>query len=261
MTGFYANEWDARVDLAAAHRLAVMYGFHEGIDNHLTLMVPGYDDRFFLTPFGLHWSEVKASDFIIVDFDGNILEGDKNSLVESSAFHIHGPIHASQRQIPCVLHTHMPYATALSMLEDPELEMISQNAISFKDQVFYDCEYRGLAYDKSEGERMATALGEKSVLLLRNHGIVTVGQSVGEAFHLLYFFERTAESHILAMSTGRPLRYVEKDIVDFTVDQFRGTTGAAGDGPAQMHFSGPSAELHFAALKRILDRKEPDYAS
>mgnify|MGYP003354048949 CR=1 FL=1 len=77
MTGFYANEWDARVDLAAAHRLAVMYGFHEGIDNHLTLMVPGYDDRFFLTPFGLHWSEVKASDFIVVDYDGTILEGDK----------------------------------------------------------------------------------------------------------------------------------------------------------------------------------------
>lgn len=242
----------ARIDLAAAHRLAVMYGFHEGIDNHFTLMVPGHDDRFYLAPFGLHWSEITASDFLVVDFYGNILEGDPNGLVEDSAFFIHAPMHASARRIPCVLHTHMPYATALSLLEDPELEMASQNAISFKDDVFYDCEYRGLAYDKSEGERMTAALGEKSVLLLRNHGIVTVGPSVAQAFHLLYFFERTAESHVLAMSTGRPLRVVEKDVVDHTVEQFRGSTTVKGH---------DRAELHFAALKRILDRTQPDYAS
>jgi ribulose-5-phosphate 4-epimerase/fuculose-1-phosphate aldolase len=251
MSQFYASEWDARVDLAAAHRLAVMYGFHEGIDNHFTLLVPGYTDRFFLAPFGLHWSEVKASDFVVVDFDGNILDGDQHALVEDSAFFIHAPMHASARHIPCILHTHMPYATALSMLEDPELEMVSQNAISFKDEVFYDCEYNGLAYDKSEGERMTAALGEKSVLLLRNHGIVTVGQTVGQAWQLLYFFERTAESHVLALSTGRPLRHVEKDIVDYTVEQFRGSGEVNGHN---------RAELHFAALKRILDRKEPDYA-
>jgi ribulose-5-phosphate 4-epimerase/fuculose-1-phosphate aldolase len=246
------TQWQARVDLAAAHRLAVMYGFHEGIDNHFTLLVPGYEDRFFLAPFGIHWSEIKASDFLIVDFDGNILEGDPDGLVEDTAFFIHAPMHASARKVPCVLHTHMPYATALSMLEDPELEMASQNAISFKDEVFYDCEYRGLAYDKSEGERMTAALGEKSVLLLRNHGIVTVGTTVAQAFHLLYFFERTAESHVLAMSTGRPLRVVEKDIVDYTVEQFRGSTTVRGH---------DRAELHFTALKRILDRNEPDYAS
>ena len=157
--------------------LAVMYGFHEGIDNHFTLMVPGFDDRFYLAPFGLHWSEIRASDFLVVDFNGNILEGDPDGLVEDSAFFIHAPMHASARKVACVLHTHMPYATALSMLEDPELEMASQNAISFKDEVFYDCEYRGLAYDKSEGERMTAALGEKSVLLLRNHGIVKIGRA------------------------------------------------------------------------------------
>lgn len=246
------TEREARVDLAAAHRLAVMYGFHEGIDNHLTLMVPGYDDRFLLAPFGLHWSEITASDFLVVDFAGNILEGDPAGLVEDSAFFIHAPMHASARKIRCILHTHMPYATALSMLEEPELDLMSQNAISFKDEVFYDCEYRGLAYDRSEGERMTAALGEKSVLMLRNHGIVTVGETVAQAFQLLYFFERTAESHVLALSTGRPLRLVEKDIVDYTVEQFRGSSAVMGH---------DRAELHFAALKRILDRKEPDYAA
>mgnify|MGYP006273355869 CR=1 FL=1 len=246
------QERQARVDLAAVHRIAVRYGFHEGIDNHMTLMVPGYDDRFLLAPFGLHWSEVTASDFLVVDFFGNILAGDPHGLVEDSAFFIHAPMHGSERKIRCVLHTHMPYATALSMLEEPELDMVSQNAISFKDEVFYDCEYRGLAYDRSEGERMTAALGEKSVLLLRNHGIVTVGSTVAQAFQLLYFFERTAESHILALSTGRQLRHVDKDIVDLTVEQFRGSTDVRGH---------DRAELHFAALKRLLDRTEPDYAA
>lgn len=238
----------ARIDLAAAHRLAVMYGFHEGIDNHFTLLVPGYEDRFFLAPFGLHWSEITASDFLIVDFDGNILEG--QGLIEDTAFFIHAPIHSSARKIRCVLHTHMPYATALAMLEEPELDMASQNAIGFKDEVFYDCEYNGLAYDRTEGERMTKALGEKSILMLRNHGIVTTGASVAEAFHNLYFFERTAEVHVLALSTGKPINMVPKDIVDMTVEQFKGSPDVGGQN---------RIDLHFAALKRILDRKEPDY--
>ena len=240
----------ARIDLAAVHRLAVMYGFNEGIDNHMTLMVPGFDDRFFLAPFGIHWSEIKASDFVIVDFYGKILEGDPESLVEDTAFFIHAPMHGSARKIQCVLHTHMPYATALSMLEEPALEMMSQNAIGFRDNTFYECDYNGLAYDRSEGERMTLALGEKDVLLLRNHGIVTTGKTVADAWQLLYFFERTAESHVLAMSMGRSLRMVDKDIVDVTAEQMLASPTVMGV---------DRAALHFAALKRILDRKEPDY--
>ena len=245
------DPWKARVELAAAHRIAVNLGFHEGIDNHFTLMVPGYDDRFFLAPFGIHWSEIKASDFLIVDFNGNILEGDKNSLIEDSAFFIHAPIHGSDRKVQCILHTHMPYATALALLENPGLEMISQNAIAFKDQVF-DYEYNGLAFDREEGVRMGQALGEKAVLILRNHGIVTIGNNVADAFQNLYFYERTAEVHVLAYSTGRELRYIEKDIVDYTAEQFVGGTEINGISRAQ---------LHFDALMRGLDRTQPDYAS
>jgi ribulose-5-phosphate 4-epimerase/fuculose-1-phosphate aldolase len=238
----------ARIDLAAAHRLAVNYGFHEGIDNHFTLMVPGYDDRFFLAPFGLHWSEIKASDFLVVDLFGNILEGE--GLIEDTAFFIHAPIHGSSRKIQAVLHTHMPYATAMSMLENTEFDMASQNGIGFRDMVSWNCEYNGLAYDRTEGERMVLALGEKSILMLRNHGIVTTGETVAEAFHNLYFFERAAEVHVLAMSTGRPIQMVPKDIVDFTIEQMNNSPEVGGVS---------RIELHFAALKRILDRTQPDY--
>lgn len=243
-------ERQARIDLAASHRLAVMYGYHEGIDNHFTLLVPGYDDRFFLAPFGLHWSEIKASDFLVVDFHGNVLSG--RGPVEDTAFFIHAPMHASARQIRCVLHTHMPYGTALSMLEDPTLLMASQNAIGFHGQIAYDCDYNGFALDRSEGERMTRALGDKSVLVLRNHGVVTTGRTVAEAFNSLYFFERAAETQVLALSTGKPIRVVPPSVVDYTYKQFIAAEAVGGSS---------RTDLHFEALKRVLDRREPDYAS
>lgn len=238
----------ARVDLAAAHRLAVHYGYHEGIDNHFTLLVPGHTDRFLLAPFGLHWSEVRASDFLVVDFAGNVLTG--SGPVEDTAFHIHAPLHAARPDLRCVLHTHMPYATALSMLEDPALLMASQNAIGF-DGLIATCDYAGFALDSNEGERMAKALGDKSVLLLRNHGVVTTGTSVAEAFNTLYFFERAAMTQILGQSSGQALRIVPDDVLRRTTEQYQ--TSAQVDGLDRI-------ELHFAALKRMLDRREPDYA-
>lgn len=239
----------ARVDLAACHRLAVMYGFHEAIDNHFTLMVPGYDDRFFLAPHGLHWSEVRASHFLVVDFTGNVLEGE--GPVEDTAFFIHAPIHAGPRGIRCVFHTHMPHATALSMLDDPVLQMASQNAVGFHREVAYDCDYNGFALDRTEGERLAACLGDCSVLLLRNHGVLTTGLSVAEAFNSLYFFERAAQTQLLAQASGKPLRILPREVVERTRAQF----------DLAEHVDGMSRiDLHFAALKRILDRREPDYA-
>src|SRR5271169_3246683 len=119
----------ARVDLAACYRLAVHFGFNEGIDNHLTVLVPGYSDRFYLAPFGLHWSEVKASELLEVEFGGRILSG--QGLLEDTALYIHMPVHRLSPQGTCVLHTHMPYATALCMLENPRLEMAVQSALGF----------------------------------------------------------------------------------------------------------------------------------
>ena len=241
-------EQQARVDLAAAHRLAVHFGFHEGIDNHFTLLVPGHADRFLLAPFGLHWSEIRASDFMVVDLLGHVLAG--KGPVEDTAFHIHAPLHAARPDVRCVLHTHMPYATALSLLEEPALLMASQNAIGFDGLVAF-CDYEGFALDSGEGARMARALGSKSVLLLRNHGVVVTGTSVADAFNTLYFLERAAMTQIIAQSSGQALRLVPAPVLRRTVEQY--TTAAKVEGFDRI-------ELHFAALKRMLDRREPDYA-
>src|SRR6266481_7545274 len=145
--------WRARVDLAAAHRLAVWQGFAEGIFNHFTLAVPGTDDRYLQIPFGLHWSEVTASCLMEVGYDGSLLGGAGD--IERSAFCIHAPIHRVIPSAACVLHTHMPFASALTRLDEPRIEAIGQTEIGFLDCVAYDAEYTGLALDPAEGERLA----------------------------------------------------------------------------------------------------------
>jgi ribulose-5-phosphate 4-epimerase/fuculose-1-phosphate aldolase len=240
----------ARVDLAACYRLADHFGLNEGIDNHMTMLVPGHGDRFLLAPFGLHWSEVRASDFIVVDFSGQIVSG--RGPIEDTALYIHLPVHRSSPKARCVLHTHMPYATALSMLENPRLEMAVQSALGFHEDVAYDLEYNGLAFDETEGERLARALGDKSVLLMGNHGALVVGESVPQAFERLYFFERACQAQVLALSTGRALRLVPEKVVRTTAAQFQSGGQVGGR---------DRADLHFEALKRMLDRNHADYAS
>jgi ribulose-5-phosphate 4-epimerase/fuculose-1-phosphate aldolase len=243
-------EQRARVELAACYRLADRFGLNEGIDNHLTLLLPGCTDRFLLAPFGMHWSEVKASDFMVVDFNGRVVSG--QGLVEDTALYIHQPVHRLSPQGCCVLHTHMPYATALCMLEKPRLEMAVQSALGFYNDVAYDPAYNGLAFDLSEGERLARALGDKSVLMMGNHGVLVVAKTVPVAFERLYFLERAAQAQVLALSTGRPLQIIPEPVIKMTVAQF-GAGGTVG--------GRDRAELHFDALKRVLDRSDSDYAS
>jgi ribulose-5-phosphate 4-epimerase/fuculose-1-phosphate aldolase len=239
----------ARIDLAACHRLAAHFGFNEGIDNHLTMLVPGRSDRFYLAPFGLLWSEIRASDLMEVDFSGKVVAG--RGLVEDTALYIHLSVHRLVAEARCVLHTHMPYATAVSMLEEPRLEMAGQSAIGFHEQIAY-IDYSGLALDYSEGERLARALGGKPVGLLRNHGALVIGHSAALAFERLYFLERACQAQVLALSTGRKLRIVPEPIVQATAAQFRGCTRVGGR---------ERTELHFEALKRLLDRAQADYAT
>jgi len=238
----------ARIDLAACHRLAARFGLNEGIDNHLTMLVPGHSDRFYLAPFGLLWSEVKASELMELDFSGKVVAG--RGLVEDTALHIHLPVHRLVPEARCVLHTHMPYATALGMLEDARLEMAGQSAIGFHDDIAY-VDYNGLALDREEGERLARALAGKSVLMLRNHGVLVTGGSAAQAFERLYFLERACQAQILALSTGRGLRIVPRAVVAATAAQFKACVDVGGVARTQ---------LHFEALKRLLDRSEADYA-
>jgi ribulose-5-phosphate 4-epimerase/fuculose-1-phosphate aldolase len=234
---------EARQELAAAFRLAVRFGFHEGIDNHFTLLVPGSRQTFLLNGYGHHWSEITAGNLMVVDMAGNLLAG--SGVIEPSAFFIHSRVHLASPRATCVLHTHMPYATALSSVEDGRLEPISQAALRFVDDVAYDDDYNGLALDAAEGDRIAAALGDKRILFLANHGVVVVGRSVAEAFEDLYFLERACQVQVLAMSTGRRPRRVPDAVARATFGNY--------------DLAGP-ARTHFDALRRLLDREEPDYA-
>lgn len=235
--------WAARVDLAAAYRLAVWFDLNEGIDNHFTLMVPGRRDRFLLNAFGLHWSEVTASNLIAVDMDGRVVEGEGEA--EATAAFIHARLHLHHPRAACILHTHMPFAAALCSVIDGVVEPSSINSLRFNADIAYDPRYNGEALSNDEGDRMAVLLGDKRILFLANHGVIVVGNSVAEAFDDLYFLERTCMVQILAMSSGRPLRRVAEHL----------SRGRFGTNPE----AGRYARLHFAALKRLLDRREPDY--
>jgi ribulose-5-phosphate 4-epimerase/fuculose-1-phosphate aldolase len=237
-------ERQARVDLAAAFRLAVRMDLHEGVCNHFTLMLPD-SRRFLLNAYGLHWSEVTASNLLVLDAEGNVLEGDGEA--ERTAFYIHSRIHLANPRAVCVLHTHMPYATALTLTEPGRLEMVEQNALRFADDIAYDDTYNGLVVDAAEGDRLARVLGDKRVLFLANHGVIVVGPSVAEAYDLMYYLERACRLQVLARATGLPFRKVRPDVVRETYRMI------LADTPKY-------AGAHFAALKRILDREEPAYA-
>lgn len=236
----------ARGDLAAALRLAVRFDLNEGIANHFSFAPPGAEDRFLLNPHGVHWSQVRAGDILLVDRHGAVLDGEGEA--DTSAICIHGQVHLRQPRARCVLHTHMPYATALTAIADGRLEPVHQNALMFHGDVAYDDEYGGLATSEEEGARLAAALGDKRVLFLANHGVIVVGKTIAEAFVDLYYLERACRVQVLAMSTGRPLRPVGDNVAAGTFDPARREDYVY-------------ARTHFAALKRVLDAEDPSYAA
>jgi ribulose-5-phosphate 4-epimerase/fuculose-1-phosphate aldolase len=245
-----AEEWQARVDLAAAHRLAHMHDFSEGIFNHLTLVVPGRTDRYYQIPFGMHWSEVTASCFMEVGIDDGLVKSGAGD-VERSCFCIHAPIHKALPHAKAVFHTHMPYASALTRLEDPRIKEIGQTEVGLSGEIAYDDVYTGPAIDPGEGARLAGVIGDKSILFMANHGISTVGATVAEAYERLYYIERAAQVQIYAMWTNQPLKKMPDPVVQLTKETYGGQT----------RYNPTPSQRHFDALKRILDRKEPDYAT
>jgi len=243
-------EWQARLDLAAAHRLAVIQGFSEGIFNHMTLALPGKPDRFLLIPFGLHWSEVTASSFMEVSYDGKVLSGQGD--IERTAFCIHAPIHRLHPAATAVFHTHMPYSSALTRLSNPRIEAIGQTEILMMKHIAYDDDYH-VVHDTGEGERLARILGDKSVLFMANHGVLVVGETVAEAYDRLYHLERASQVQLYAMWTQQKLRHVNPAVVERMFSEKSHIYGNPRPGRK-------ACELHFDALKRMLERKEvPDY--
>jgi ribulose-5-phosphate 4-epimerase/fuculose-1-phosphate aldolase len=171
--------------------------------------------------------------------------------VERSCYCIHAPIHKLQpKTAAAVFHTHMPYASALTRLEDPRIKEIGQTEVGMMGEIAYDDTYTGPAFETAEGERLAGIIGDKGVLFMANHGITSVGASVAQAYDRLYYIERAAQVQIYAMWTGQPLKQLPEPVVEKTLRDIGGARFYDGPTPA---------ERHFEALKRILDRKEPDY--
>ncbi len=244
------DEWSTRVDLAAAHRCAVMHGLNEGIFNHLTTRVPGKPGLYYQIPWGLHWSEVTASCFLEVDYDGEVKRGE--GIVERSAYCIHAPMHRDLPDAEAVFHTHMPFASALTRLQDQRIKPIGQTELGTMMRTCYDEAYDGPGLDPEEGTRLAKVCGDNTIMLMANHGALTVGRNVAEAYDRLYYLERVAQVQLYAMWTNQPLRELPEPIIEKTYESFRGESVRYGDKS--------NAEWHFDALKRILDRNEPDYA-
>jgi ribulose-5-phosphate 4-epimerase/fuculose-1-phosphate aldolase len=223
-------------DLALALRAAAHHGLAEGVCNHFSVEVPDDTGRFLLNPRGLLWREVQADDIVVVDGRGNKLAGRHD--VEPTAMFIHAAIHRICGQA-CVLHTHMPYATALTLTADTGLDpCLSQNAMRFHGRIALDRNYNGLALDASEGERIATAMGRADVAFLGNHGVVVCGSRIDHAYDDLYYLERACMAQVLAQSTGRPLVPVAPEIARRVGEQTLGER--------------LQSELFFAALRRTL---------
>ena len=237
----------AKVHLAAAHRLAVFHDLEEGIDNHFTVTVPGHNDRFLILPFGRHWSEARASDMIIFDETGKTLEGD--GVVELSAQCIHAPIHRITGA-RVVLHTHQTWAVALNMLKNNRLLPSSQTAAFFHGRVAYDDHYAGTADTLEEGERLAKVLGDKQIVFMKNHGVLVTGNTVAQAYRRIYKLERVCRAQLLAMGSGQELNVLSDEIVK----QVQSVPADDRHPPADRE------RLFFEAMMRVLDRELPGYA-
>jgi ribulose-5-phosphate 4-epimerase/fuculose-1-phosphate aldolase len=235
-----------RIDLTAALRWAERLQLNEGIDNHFSYAVEPDGRTFLVNPLGYHWRELRASQLVLANDRRTILEG--NEVVEDTAFFIHSRLHLKHPRARAVFHTHMPYATALTVIEGGRLEMVSQNALQFYGRVAYLDDYEGLALDNSEGDRMAAAMGEKTVLFLGHHGVIVTGATIHQAWNDLYFLERACMVQVLAMSTGRPLRPIPQPVIE-SMHRALTTNPDAVDQPRK----------HLEALKRILDREDRSY--
>lgn len=225
-----------RADLALALRAAAHHGLGEGVCNHFSVAVPERPDWFLLNPRGLHWSEVQGHDIVLVDADGQRLAG--THPVEPTAMFIHAAVHRIAGKA-CVLHTHMPYATALTLTDLRALDTtLSQNAMRFHGRIAVDAQYNGLALDAGEGERIARAMQGADVVFLANHGVVVCGERLAWAWDDLYYLERACMHQVLAQSTGRPLQPVQPELAARVAAQTMGER--------------MQSDLFFEALRRLV---------
>ena len=232
-------------DLAAAFRWAAKLNMHEGVANHFSVCVPGSNEDFYVNGSGMHFSTIKASDMVLVE-QRNIEKLKNNpSIVDPTAINIHGTIHKKVPHAKCILHVHSKYATALSALKDPTLPPIDQNSMRFYNRVAIFSDYGGLGFEE-ESNKMVTCIGNKRVMLMANHGILTIGQTVAQAFDELFYFEKACETYITALSTQKELKIVNDEVAEKTAQECENYSTDLGD-------------LHLKAIRSILDKEDSSY--
>ena len=240
------NEQQARIDLAAAFRWAARLNYHESIANHFSVAISDDGKQFLLQPAGRYFSQVRASELLLLDVDNpEALRGENTP--DPTAWFLHAHLHQHLPHARCILHVHAPYSLTLACLKDFEFLMLDQNACRFYGRIAYDRTYNGLALDDEEGERVASLMQEgKSILFMGNHGILVLGETVAQAFDELYYLEKAAQVQVLALQTGHELAVIPDDVAAKAERQWNDYPTAFSD-------------LHLTALKEILDREEPDY--
>ncbi|MEM8685943.1 MAG: class II aldolase/adducin family protein [Pseudomonadota bacterium] len=241
------DDWHLRVDLAAAFRLTAENDWHEAVANHFSLAVSPDGKEFLMNPRNRHFSLVRASELLLLNADDRSCMDTPNA-PDASAWSIHGAIHRLHPNARCVMHVHPPYATALAGLKDPTIRPIDQVTARFYNNVAYDLEFGGIAEGEAEGERIAGALGNRRIMMMGNHGVTVVGDTVAQAFDDLYHLERACKTMVLAYSTGQPLSEMSDELAEQVREEWVG-------------FVAGSYQDHFDQAKELLDRTDPSYAS
>lgn len=241
------NHWPERVDMAAAFRWTARLNFHEAVANHFSLAINDEGTKFLMNRNQVHFSRIRASDLLEIDANNpDTLKGP--DAPDPTAWGLHGGIHRHCPHARCVMHVHSIHATVLASLKDSNLPPIDQNCATFYNRYVIDEGYGGLAFE-DEGERCATLLSDpkKKVMIMGNHGVLVIGDSVADTFNRLYYFERAAETYIRALQTGQPLRVLSDEIAEKTAQEIE-------DYPSQ-------ADRHLAELMAILDEEGSNYAN
>jgi ribulose-5-phosphate 4-epimerase/fuculose-1-phosphate aldolase len=237
------DEREARVQLAACYRLIARFGMDDVVYTHVSARVPGRHDQFLINPYGLLFSEITASSLIRIDLEARLVEP-SNYAVNEAGFVIHGAIHGARPDAFCVAHTHSRAGVILSSLEEGLLPL-NQVSLEFHNRIAYH-DYEGIALEMEERERLIRDLGDKRTLVLRNHGLLTIGRTIPEAFYFMYYLDLACRLQIETMATGGKLRLVPEAVAERTARQYQ-------------RYDRPRGTLEWPALMRLLDKEDPSY--